>query len=334
MYKILIIFMMLLLFSCNSDKTERKTEAKKLNIQKVEVKKDIEAKKDIVKKNEKVKVADKVVKVKRAEKVFMWKVKSETSTIYLLGSIHLAKSDIYPLDDRIENGYKASDNLVVEANVKKDMAKIQNESLKLAMYPKGKSLKDDLSKDVYDNFIKTAKEVGVNEVMLSRFKPFMATLVLLTTELGKLGYSSFLGIDIHFINQADKDKKPILELENGIDQLRMLAGFSKEVNEENVKLFNKNWKNLKSDFEIMFNAWKNGDYKKIEEISYKDMNNKKLKPFYDKLFFERNANMTKKIVEYLKTDKTYFIIVGSAHYVGEKGIIQLLKKDGYKPEQL
>jgi len=53
------------------------------------------------------------------QKNFLWKVQSRSATVYLLGSIHFLKEDIYPLHKAIENAYESSNNLVVEANINK-----------------------------------------------------------------------------------------------------------------------------------------------------------------------------------------------------------------------
>ena len=44
--------------------------------------------------------------------------------------------------------------------------------------------------------------------------------------------------------------------------------------------------------------------------------------------------MLDKILEYLDTDKTYFVIVGSGHLSGKKGIVQLLDAKGYAIRQV
>ncbi|MCK5393893.1 MAG: TraB/GumN family protein, partial [Candidatus Omnitrophica bacterium] len=41
-----------------------------------------------------------------------------------------------------------------------------------------------------------------------------------------------------------------------------------------------------------------------------------------------------KIDGFLKDDAIYFIVVGAAHLVGEKGIISILEKKGYSVIQL
>ena len=60
---------------------------------------------------------------------------------------------------------------------------------------------------------------------------------------------------------------------------------------------------------------------------------KEYKAMYAKLFTDRNKAMTKKIVGFLKTEGTYFVIVGAGHLVGEDGIVELLKAKKFKPVQ-
>ena len=42
------------------------------------------------------------------EKCFLWKMQSKTSTVFILGSVHLAKPDIYPLPEKIEESFDKS----------------------------------------------------------------------------------------------------------------------------------------------------------------------------------------------------------------------------------
>ena len=51
------------------------------------------------------------------KKAFIWQISSDTSTIYLMGSIHVASSAIYPLDEVIENAFQIADSLVVEIDI-------------------------------------------------------------------------------------------------------------------------------------------------------------------------------------------------------------------------
>ena len=49
--------------------------------------------------------------------VFLWTVRSEKGAAYLLGSIHLLKKEMYPLDRRIEEAFAGSNALAVETDI-------------------------------------------------------------------------------------------------------------------------------------------------------------------------------------------------------------------------
>ena len=52
--------------------------------------------------------------VAAAKPVFLWELRSPTATVYLLGSVHVASGDMYPLDARIERAFQKSETLVLE----------------------------------------------------------------------------------------------------------------------------------------------------------------------------------------------------------------------------
>jgi uncharacterized protein YbaP (TraB family) len=56
----------------------------------------------------------------------------------------------------------------------------------------------------------------------------------------------------------------------------------------------------------------------------------------ESLLDKRNVGMTDKIKGYLTDEgkETYFIVVGAAHFVGEKGIVQLLENEGYTVDKV
>lgn len=74
-----------------------------------------------------------------------------------------------------------------------------------------------------------------------------------------------------------------------------------------------------------------------EELSTLSKKALELNREYSKIIIDdRNKNMTDKIEQYLngKDNKTYFVIAGCAHYIGDKGIINELKDKGYEVVQI
>ena len=64
--------------------------------------------------------------------------------------------------------------------------------------------------------------------------------------------------------------------------------------------------------------------------------NEEDKAFMEALNDKRNIGMANKIKEFLEDDngKTYFVIVGSLHYILEPHIISLLEEDGYEVKHI
>lgn len=83
-------------------------------------------------------------------------------------------------------------------------------------------------------------------------------------------------------------------------------------------------------------AWKKGDADTIEEEILKSAlkENPEMKPFFEKLFDERNVKMAEKVGGYLKGKGSYYVVVGAGHLLGEKGIVKLLQKQGFTVEQV
>ena len=93
--------------------------------------------------------------------------------------------------------------------------------------------------------------------------------------------------------------------------------------------------NVDEELEALIDTWKSGSLEEMEkylQAYFKEY--PKLKPIFEKLLYERNEKMVNKILGYLETDQTYFIIIGAGHFPGERGIIQMLNDKGFKPVKM
>ena len=268
------------------------------------------------------------------QKSFLWKIQSEGNTVYVLGSLHFAKREIYPLHQRIENAFDQSDFLVVEANVN-DIGKADVQKLVgSALYPANDTLEKHVSAETYERVKKEIGGLGVPPELISKQKPWFLAMTLVALESVKLGLDPKLGIDMHFLSKA-QGKKKILELESLDYQISVLSGLSDKDQELFLLYTLKDLNILEQEIDKMIQAWTSGDTKAMEALMTRSVSeDKKLSSIYEKLVYERNKKMALKIENFLKAKETYFIIVGAGHLVGNEGIIELLKKDGYRAEQL
>lgn len=271
-----------------------------------------------------------------SEKTFLWKVQSGGPPTYLLGSIHVATKDFYPLPEQVESGFKSSKVLAVEVNINEidplSMTAIVMES---AFYQDGDSLKEHISSETYESVENRLEEFGVDISTLDKAKPWFIAMMISNLELQKLGYDPSYGIDKHFLDLAVKENKKIVELESFDSQIRLLQGFSDEDQELFLSYEMMNQDTMQKEVEELMTAWKSGDAEGMEALLFKPLReNPDLTPVYEELFYKRNALMADKVESYLKTKQGYFVVVGSGHLLGEEGIVALLRKKGYKVEQL
>jgi uncharacterized protein len=267
-------------------------------------------------------------------KNFLWMVRSSTSTLYILGSLHFLKQENYPLNPGIEKAFAQSNFLVVEANIA-DPTKLNSDALvRNAFYPENDSLEKHLSPETYGYVKKEIEKLGMPLELVARQKPWILALTLEALELMKLGFEPGQGIDAYFLSKAQGSKK-ILELEGMDEQFNLLSSFSDKEQELFLLYTLKDLNLLSDETNQLIKAWSTGNVNGIEAIITKTVRqDRRLEPVFKRLLDDRNKGMVSKIEGYLKTKEIYFVVVGAGHLVGDKGIIKMLKEKGYTVEQL
>jgi len=268
------------------------------------------------------------------KKSFLWKVQSKTNTVFVLGSIHYLKKEVYPLNEKIEKAFDQADILVVEANIN-DTGKVDTQKLvESALYLDDETLEKHVSAQTYGLVKKELERLGVPLELIGKQKPWFLALTLASLEIVKLGFDPNYGIDRYFLSKAGGNKR-ILELESFDYQIGLFSKLSEKDQELFLLYTLKDIKVLEQVLDRLIQAWTSGDTKEMESIITKSVSeDKRLSPIYDKFIYERNKNMASKIEDYLKTKETYFVIVGAGHLVGNQGIIEILKGKGFLIEQL
>ena len=269
------------------------------------------------------------------QKSFLWKVKSLSATVYILGSVHVAKADIYPLAPVIEKSFAGSSVLALEA----DPAKAKDDDLLQTMmasasYPQGESLKGHLSAKTYSLAEKEVEKIGLPMESFERTRPWFLAMTIESLEFMRLGFDPANGIDVHFAAEA-AGKKRIVELESFDYQIRMLNGFSDRDQELFLLFTLEDLTNLRESTDEMMRAWRSGDAKSMDVLLTRPINETpQLRPIMDKIYYRRNVEMSDKIGQFLLNRDTVFVVVGAAHLVGKEGIIEILRGKGYTVEQL
>jgi uncharacterized protein YbaP (TraB family) len=267
------------------------------------------------------------------EKNFLWKAQSETNTVYILGSIHYMKKDMYPLDRRIEEAFERSDVLAVEANINDISQSDIQKFMESAFYKGDDSLEKHISGETYTLVQKEFHEAGMPAVFLNKQKPWFLALTLTSLKLIQLGFDPKYGLDVYFLSKSSGKK--IIELESTDYQIKLLSGFS-DTEQETFLLYTiKEVNSLKKDLSTLENAWKSGDADTMETLIMKSVGiDGDMARIYEKILYERNSRMAARIEDFLKSGDKYFVVIGAGHLIGKRGIIDILRRKGYRVEQL
>jgi hypothetical protein len=268
-------------------------------------------------------------------KSFLWEVDGQAGKSYLLGSIHLLKKEMYPLKPEIEAAFTNTGALVVEADISQGkMAELSALTFKMGLYQGEDSLKAHVSEKTYNRVAGWLKENGMDITGFARFKPWMLALTITGMAFLKQGFDPNYGIDKYFMGQAE-GKKDILELEGIAFQMNLFDGLSEQENDLFLFSSLEDISDSAEDIDRLVDAWSQGDAPAMERFVTENVRKyPELKGLFQKLTDERNRRMAEKIFSFLQEKRTFLVIAGAAHLVGETGIVRLLEAKGFKVRQL
>ena len=263
----------------------------------------------------------------------VWKIQKDESVLFLGGTIHLLRPSDFPLPYQFEEAYSASDTLVFETDPGQfNNASTQQRLMSEAMYADGSTIDEHLSPETYSLLNEYCASNGISLSKFKRFKPSMIAVTIAVIELAKLG-ASLEGVDMFFYKLAKRDNKVIEGFETVDEQIHFMVGMGEGNEDEFITHSINDIESIKQQYEIMINAWRDGDAEKLNDLTVAEFKTKMPK-LYKELLSDRNENWLPVIDTYLETPQIEFILVGAGHLVGADGIVEALRQKGYKIEKL
>ena len=261
----------------------------------------------------------------------LWKISGNglDKPSYLFGTIHMLCADDAVLSPKMKEAIKECDEVYFEVDMDNffEMLGVMGK-----MKMKGDTtLKDLLSEKDYQKVKEYFEKKGslLPFSMLETFKPILAASTL---EEGSLPCESTAIMEQVIMKEAKQHDKKIKGLETMAYQAGVLDSIPYRIQAQQLVSFIDNaGKEGKEDklLEEMFIAYKEQDLKKFEELMVET--DAGMAGFTDILLYHRNQNCVRKLKELLP-EKSLLIAVGAGHLPGEKGVISLLRKEGYKLE--
>ncbi|MDZ7899709.1 MAG: TraB/GumN family protein [Arcicella sp.] len=245
-----------------------------------------------------------------------------TQPSYLYGTIHIICKDDFVMTEATKKKFSETQQVYLEIDM--DDPKMMPEMMKSMYMTDGSTIKSLLSETDYQKVSQFFKDtLKMNIGGMDKMKPF----VLSSMSIPKMLSCPTQSYEETFMKMAKTENKEILGLETVQDQFNVLdkMGMKKQADMMLVKMVN-DWNEGKETIRNMINDYKQQDV----ELLLEDMSKSKSsdKDFQKDLLDTRNNNWIPVITKVVAEKPTFFA-VGAGHLGGEKGVISLLKKQGF-----
>lgn len=279
----------------------------------------------IQKKEENAKVID--------TSMFLYKVSNQEGNYsYLFGTCHPGRYPIKSLDKVTEKALDESDSIYLECSL--DQKELQKYSKYLSYY----SIRQLGLEDLYEDVMKQYKSLEGKSDYVTYNAFAISSIAGSDLEvLNKVNISKYNAIDNYIYDYAQK-KKNFKEVEGVEFQMKLFAKLSKSHSQEILTEL-KNKKEFINGSKKIIDAYYSGNTQYYEDeqnliLDYFEhmQDTEKVRNYLNVLYYNRNIHMKDTLINSINNGKHDFIGVGCKHLYGKKGIIQLLRDDGYLVE--
>jgi uncharacterized protein len=262
------------------------------------------------------------------ESVF-WEVSGKHNTVYLLGSIHLLPSGDRSLPGVTEAAYLDAEKIVQELDIVAASADLAGgAALSLQTLPAGQTLAGVLGSELHGRLQKAAAAVFIDVDYLSRMQPWYVALTLMQARLQRSGFNPADGVDYQIAMRAQKDRKPLQGLETAVEQLAVFAKMSMGEQREFLGATIDDT-DMGGEIAEIVAAWRRGDLQQLESLLRSGA--EESPEFFKALTTDRNLKWLPKIETMLADPKDdYLVVTGALHMVGDDGLVELLRRKGYR----
>ena len=249
---------------------------------------------------------------------------------YLYGTMHVADSRVFHFSTGVLQAFDGSKAYIMELDPDKAMNMSVLTQLIMTDGSTIQKLIPDSDYRYIDSMLQAATGYGM--AIFNVMEPVIVSTLLEQYNMGLSVADSSMSdeMDLYFYKKAKKKKKKLIGLESVEEQITALHALSYA---EQATLLSQTVQEMKQP----------KDSNAVDVLKYYIAQNldsllamsdeHQLPPkFYKALITDRNIRMAERINGYIQKQPT-FIAVGALHLPGAEGVIELLRRQGYKVEE-
>lgn len=258
------------------------------------------------------------------ENTLLWEIRGNglKEPSYLFGTFHLlCKSDIQ-FSPSLKQALKQVKEMYLEMDM--DDPSVLLGGLTMMNMKGGKKLKDFYTEAEYQRLSKYfADSVGMSLILIQNMKPLMLESLLYPQ---MMPCKSIEGVETELMKLAKENKQEIKGLETIEFQSSVFDSIPYDRQAKDLLKTIDSMGAYKKYFDTMIAVYKSQQLKAIEQLLTK--NDFGMEDNQDILLNNRNINWVRQLKKIMMASPV-FVAVGAGHLPGSKGVIELLKKEGY-----
>ena len=260
----------------------------------------------------------------------LWRIsgKDLTEPSYLFGTIHMLCATDLELSDSLRDAIRNAKEVYLELDMD-NMLELMGVMSKMKMNG-DTTLADLLSPDEYKK-VKSffnERQSMIPFALLEKYKPMLAASSLMEADMS---CKNPVSMEQLIMSDAKSKKKKVRGLETMAFQLSIFDSIPYRLQAKQLLKYVERYgmDDEKTQYQELITAYMTQQLDKLGSLTQReDMG---MENFMDILVYRRNENWVTKLGKLLP-EKSLVIAVGAGHLPGEKGMINLLRKAGYKVE--
>lgn len=263
----------------------------------------------------------------------LWRISGNnlSKPSYLFGTIHLLCANDIELSETLKAAIKETDKVYLELDMD-NLFEMMQAVQKMKMR-NDTTLSDLLSESDYKKVkaFFTSKSSMIPFSILETYKPMLAASMIMQSSTD---CDNAISMEQIIMQQAKQDRKEIKGMETMTYQLSIFDSIPYEVQAKQLLAFiseNDTEDKASKEYEEMASAYRNQELNKLEMLINKEEFG--VGNFADLLLYNRNRNWVVTMGRIFSANSAV-IAVGAGHLPGEKGVINLLRKAGYKVDPM
>ena len=285
----------------------------------------------------------------------LWKAEGNGNTLYLLGSIHTDRDNLYPFHKQLRDIITSAELAAFELDFNSQEG--IDEFTAMQVYSDGTTLKDHIDPELYQEVVEALTPLGTPEEQVASYKPWaLANTFTALSMLDETSSDNAMALDLYVSAKASNLGIPVEGIETYAFQGKIFDDLSDEYQENYLAMTLSMYLGMdaaeglseeeKAEYEAALKEqdeavgrwmeqWKTRDTEAFANDYPKDViQSNTSDELNSKLFEGRDPNMIAWADRYLKQDgaHTGLMTVGAGHMIGKTGVVQGLKDLGYTVE--